>query len=109
MENNKLKFTEELRSGELHYKDVVYVCIGSGQLFDYVFTEERSRFHSINELRYQVKAWFAEKVLSPDLVFEKREHIADSGWKKHPQECRQKIAENAGFEFGEVVAEDTIG
>ncbi|WP_405169802.1 hypothetical protein MHI12_16705 [Paenibacillus sp. FSL H8-0280] len=96
-------------AGEIHTNDYVYRCIGN-PAFAYIWASEYTRLENLVELRYQVRAWYAEKTLDgPDRIYEKLEHIADSDWHKTPQQCREEIANNAGIEFGEVVNKNAIG
>ncbi|PFF14676.1 hypothetical protein [Bacillus cereus] len=76
------------------YKDVVYTPIGGTE--ELVWCEYRARFHTLIEIRYQVRVYEATKEYAPNLVYRKGKSIVDSSWKKTPQKARQDVEDEVG-------------
>ncbi|UUN20250.1 hypothetical protein LRS65_26945 (plasmid) [Bacillus cereus] len=75
------------------YKDVVYRTSGPNEL---VWCEYKARFHTLVEVRYQVRVYEATEEFAPDRIFRKGHHIVDSSWKKTPKKAREDIEDEVG-------------
>ncbi|OME95790.1 hypothetical protein BK124_18990 [Paenibacillus amylolyticus] len=78
----------------LTYKDVVYR--GHNGQYDLIWCEYRARFHTISELRYEVRAFEASLEFIPEPIYRKGKSIVDSHWKNTPQKARQDIEDEVG-------------
>lgn len=76
------------------YKDVVYQTVGGPEQL--VWCEYRARFHTLIEIRYQIRAYEATKEYAPDLIYRKGRSIAESSWKKTPKKAREDLYDEIG-------------
>jgi hypothetical protein len=78
------------------FKDVVFSTSGPIEL---VWCEYRARFHTIVQVRYQVRAFEAlNDEIGPNgqPIYRKGRSIEDSSWKRTPQRARQDVEDEVG-------------
>jgi hypothetical protein len=63
-----------------------------------VWCEYRARYHTLIEVRYEVRAFVAQEEIGPNgqPIYRKGQSIGDSAWKKTPQKARQDVEDEVG-------------
>jgi hypothetical protein len=67
-----------------------------GGIYDLIWCEYRARFHTLTEMRYQVRVFEATSEYAPNLIYRKGISIVDSSWKKTPKKARQDVEDEVG-------------